>query len=330
VRGASGHSIDGRGRRIAVWVLRASVGLLALSALWRISGLGEGFPLVALIAFTPGVAAIAVLVLGVALYFRRWPEAAAAAVVALALAVAVLPRAFPGQATGPIEDGVAYDVLTVNVRLGEADMGAVAEVVRTEEVDLLSVQELTRGAARRLRAAGIDEILRHQELSPTQAGSSGGGLYSRYPLERLPDVPGGASRQVHGIVAVPGAGEVELVAAHPFPPTRSSTGRWQEGLEGMPRAEDDPLRILAGDFNATFDHAPFRDLVDSGYVDAAAARGVGLDPTWPANRIWPPEVTIDHVLADDSVHVADADVIGIPDTDHRAVFARLLLPPSRG
>jgi endonuclease/exonuclease/phosphatase (EEP) superfamily protein YafD len=291
---------------------------------------GEGFPLVALIAFTPGVAALAVLVLGIALYIRAWPEVLAVALVVVALAAMVLPRAFPGQPTGPIGDGVRYDVLSVNVRLGEADMAAVAEVARAEEVDLLSVQELTEGAARRLRAAEIDALLPHQELSPTQAGSSGGGLYSRHPLERLPDVPGGASRQVHGIADVPGAGEVELVAAHPFPPTSNSAALWQEGLEGLPRAGSDPLRILAGDFNATFDHGPFRDLVDSGYVDAAAARGVGLDPTWPANRIWPPEVTIDHVLADDSVHVADADVIGIPDTDHRAVFASLLLPPSRG
>ena len=330
MRGASGQPNDGRWQRIASWALRLAIAALAVWALWRLSGAGEGFPLVALIAFTPGVAAVAVLVLGVALYFRRWLEAAAAAVVVLALAMAVLPRAFPGQPAEPVEGGVRYDVLTVNVRLGDADMEAVADVVRAEEVDLLSVQELTKGAARRLRAAGIDELLPHQELSPTQVGSSGGGLYSRYRLDRLPDVPGGASRQVHGIVDVPGAGEVELVAAHPFPPTSNSADLWQEGLEGMPRADSDPLRILAGDFNATFDHAPFRDLVDSGYVDAAAARGVGLDPTWPANRVWPPEVTIDHVLADDSVYVEAADVIGIPDTDHRAVFAGLLLPPSRG
>jgi endonuclease/exonuclease/phosphatase (EEP) superfamily protein YafD len=270
-----------------------------------------------------------VLVLGAALYLRRWPEAAAAAVVALALSALVLPRAFPSQPSAPVEGGVRYDVMTANVRLGTGDMGAVADLARAGDVDLLSVQELTQDAARRLRAAGIDALLPHQELSPG-AGSSGAGLYSRYPLEPLPVVPGGASRQLHALTEVPGAGEVELVAVHPPPPTAAGAGRWLEGLEALPRASADPLRILPGDFNATFDHAPFRDLVESGYVDAAAARGQGLDPTWPASRIWPPEVTIDHVLAHESVHVAEADVLAIPGSDHRAVLAQLELPPARG
>ena len=280
-----------------------------------------------MVAFTPYVAAVSVLVLALALLARAWWEAAAAGVVVLLLAVAVLPRAFPHQPTGPIEGGVEYDVLTSNVRLGDADMEAVAEIARERDVDLLSVQELTHRAAEGLREAGIDRLLPHQELSPTEAGSSGAGLYSRYPLERLPDVPGGISRQVHAVGDVPGAGEVELVAVHPFPPTARSNGRWREGLDGLPRATPGELRILAGDFNATFDQAPFRDLVGSGYVDAAAARGKGLAMTWPSGRVFPPQVAIDHVLADERVHVAGAEIISVRGSDHRAVLARLELPP---
>jgi endonuclease/exonuclease/phosphatase family metal-dependent hydrolase len=290
-------------------------------------GLGGGYPFVALVAFTPYVAALSVLVLAVALVARaRW-EAGAAAVVVVLLAVAVLPRAVPHQPTGPIEGGVPYDVLTSNARLGEADAGSIAAMVREGEVDLLAVQELTHDVADRLRDDGIDELLPHQELSPAEAGSSGAGLYSRYPLRRLDDVPGGISPQVHALAAVPGAGEVELVSVHPYPPTGTSAARWLEGLEGLPRATPGRIRILPGDFNSTFDHEPFRDLVGSGYVDAAAARGKGLAMTWPSGRVFPPQVAIDHVLADDRVHVAAAEIHTVPDTDHRAVLARLELPP---
>ena len=295
--------------------------------LCRLLGVPGGYPAVAVVAFTPYIAALAVLVLAIAIFARTWWEAGAAAVVVVLFAIAVLPRAFPDQPTGPIEDGVEYDVLTSNVRLGDADMEAVAEITRENEVDLLSIQELTHRAAGRLREAGIDELFPHQELSPTEVGSSGAGLYSRYPLERLEDVPGGISRQVHALADVPGAGEVELVAVHPFPPTERSAARWRQGLDGLPRATPERIRILPGDFNSTFDHAPFRDLVGSGYVDAAAARGKGLEMTWPSGRVFPPQVAIDHVLADERAHVSGAEVIAVPGSDHRAVLARLELPP---
>ena len=270
------------------------------------------------------------LVLGAALLARRWWEAAVAAAVVILLAAAVLPRAFPGQPMASIADGVTYDVLTSNVRLGDGDAEALTELVAAWQVDLLSVQELTDDAAARLRDAGIDELLPHRELSPTRVGSSGAGLYSRFPLERLEDVPGGISRQVHAVADVPGVGDVELVAVHPFPPIESSVPRWLEGLEGLPRATSGRLRVLAGDFNSTLDHAPFRDLVASGYVDAAAARGEGLVMTWPSGRKFPPQVAIDHVLADERIHVAAAAIHTVPDTDHRAVLARLQLPPGSG
>jgi endonuclease/exonuclease/phosphatase (EEP) superfamily protein YafD len=319
------------GRRVAAWALRVAIGLLAIWTIARLLGLERGYPLVAVVAFTPYVAAISVLVLAAALFVRRWPEAAAAGLVAALLAIAVLPRAIPHQPAGPIEGGVTYDVLTSNVRLGDADAEAIAELVRRGGADLLSVQELTRGEADRLREAGIDELLPHHELSPTRAGSSGAGLYSRYPLRRLDNVQGGVSRQVHVLADVPGAGPVELVAVHPYPPTRRHATRWREGLEGLPPApESGPVRILAGDFNSGFDHDVFRELVGTGYVDAAMARGQGLAATWPSNRALPLPVTIDHVLADERVHVAGAEVFTIPASDHRAVLASLVLPPARG
>jgi endonuclease/exonuclease/phosphatase (EEP) superfamily protein YafD len=316
-----------RRRTVAIWALRGGVALLGLWAAFRLLGLERGYPLVALVAFTPYVAAISVLVLALAAYARRWPEAIAAGVAVALLAVGVLPRAIPAQPTGPIEGGVALNVLTVNFHLGAADAEAVVDLIRAGDVDLLSAQELTGAASGRLRRAGIDALLSERELSLAPEGSSGAGLYSRYPLRQLEDVPGGISRMLRARIRVPGAAGVEIVAVHPFPPTERNASNWRQGLEALPRAEDDgPVRILAGDFNATFDHAEFRDLVGSGYVDAAAAQGKGLAATWPADRTWAPPVTIDHVLADERVHVAGAEIVEVPGSDHRAVLADLVLP----
>ena len=102
---------------------------------------------------------------------------------------------------------------------------------------------------------------------------------------------------------------------------------WDRDLRSLPAASPDgAITILAGDFNATLDHAELRRLIDTGYEDAAATVGDGLRPTWPQGRRFPPPVTIDHVLADERCGVRKVTVHTIPGTDHRAVFAELVLP----
>ena len=314
-------------RRIGLWVLRALIALLALWAAFRLLGLERGYPLVAIVAFTPYVTAIAVLVLAVAVYLRRLPESLVAGIVVALLALAVFPRTVPGQPTGPIEGGTALEVMTVNLEAGGADAAEVVDAVRAGDVDVLAAQELTKRVAARLRREGIDELLPKQHVHPAPEGSDGAGVYSRYPLRPLPEVPGGISRMLRARIEVPQAPRVELVSVHPYPPTESNAARWLDGLDALPPASPaGPLRILAGDFNATLDHAVFRDLVGTGYVDAADARGLGLVATWPADGTWAPPVTIDHVLADERAHVGGVEIQGISGTDHRAVLAELVLP----
>ncbi|NUR90515.1 MAG: endonuclease/exonuclease/phosphatase family protein, partial [Nonomuraea sp.] len=97
------------------------------------------------------------------------------------------------------------------------------------------------------------------------------------------------------------------------------------GLERLPRAGGRP-RVRAGDGNATLDHLPVRDLLASGYRDAADAMGRGLSPTWPQYGWGQLGVAIDHVLADRRMGVRDFRVLPLARTDHRAVFAELRLP----
>jgi endonuclease/exonuclease/phosphatase family metal-dependent hydrolase len=128
-------------------------------------------------------------------------------------------------------------------------------------------------------------------------------------------------------VRVPGAGEVQVTAVHTAPPTRHRMPVWADNLRALPDATPDgELRILPGDFNATLDHAELRRLLDTGYDDAAAVLGDGLKATWPAHRTIPPPVTIDHVLVDERIGVRALSVHPIDATDHRAVFAELVLP----
>jgi endonuclease/exonuclease/phosphatase family metal-dependent hydrolase len=129
------------------------------------------------------------------------------------------------------------------------------------------------------------------------------------------------------VLELGGGRAVRLVDVHPYPPKRNLVGLWRDQFATLPEAEPGaPVPwVLAGDFNATLDFPQLRDLVDSGYRDAGDVTGDGLEPTWPSDRLLPPPVTIDHVLADRRVAVLDYEVEDLDGTDHRAVFARLAI-----
>jgi endonuclease/exonuclease/phosphatase family metal-dependent hydrolase len=131
---------------------------------------------------------------------------------------------------------------------------------------------------------------------------------------------------VHAALDLADAPAVEVYSVHTQPPTRLGGDEWDDDLRTLPSASETPLRILAGDFNATLDHDDFRELLDRGYDDVAATLGDGLTPTWPEQRRFPPLITIDHVLVDGRIGIRDYSTQEIDGTDHRAVYAELELP----
>lgn len=312
------------------WLTALCWVVVAPGALWaavRLLGIERG-PLVQLLAFTPYAAILSLAPVVLALALRRWWPAGVAALVAVTLLAVVAPRAIGGPAGG---DGPVLRVLTVNLLAGAGDVETLARLVRAHNVDVLAVQEFTPAAAERLDTLGLAEILPHRELNPI-AGVRGSALYSRYPLSDtgVRTNPGGFT-QAYGTLAVPGAAPTTVESVHPAAPSSlSRLGDWKRDLDGQPRATPDgPVRVLAGDFNATLDHAPLRRLIASGYRDAADAAGAGLTGTWgpySPERDRVPPVTIDHVLVDRRVGVRDVSVLDLPGSDHRPVFAELALP----
>jgi endonuclease/exonuclease/phosphatase (EEP) superfamily protein YafD len=296
---------------------RTVIAGFALWALVRLAGLDLVTPLVQLISYTPYVAAASVLPLVVSLALRRWREAAVALLVVAAFGFAVVPRAVGG----PGERGTPLVVLSVNVLGGGGDTTRIMDLIRRERPDVVSVQELTDEVVARLDTAGIATFLPHRALRP-QPGVSGTGLYGKYPLAAPRGLhPESTFDMARAALRMPGR-EIDVVAVHTSPPLPGGpVTRWQRDFDLLPRPGS-PIRILAGDFNATLDHRELRNLLGDGYRDAAASVGAGLVPTWPHGGPLPP-VTLDHVLLDERVGVRSVEVFDLPGSDHRAVVARL-------
>jgi endonuclease/exonuclease/phosphatase family metal-dependent hydrolase len=280
-------------------------------------------PVVPLLSVTPQVAAAAPwAAVGLRLAGRRGP-AATAALAATALGLAVRPRGIARPQ--PTVCGPVLRVLTVNLFHGRGDAEAVVAWVLEAGADVLFLQELTGGAVTRLEQAGLADLMPHTRLEPRR-GSGGSGIYSRFPLSEGPHVAPIRAAQPTALLELPGADAVELICVHPSAPAlrRNGAVRWRAELAVLPTPGRLPT-VLAGDFNATIDHAAFRDVLRLGYADAARQAGKALTPTWG-----PPGkgavVALDHVLVDRSCAVLACSVHAIPGSDHRAVYAAIQLP----
>jgi endonuclease/exonuclease/phosphatase (EEP) superfamily protein YafD len=309
---------------VALWLAAVPC---ALWAVVRVFGLERGYPAVQLLAFTPYVAVGAVVVAAVALLSRRWAAGAVAAVAAVSLCAVVVPRAIADG--GSTANGPVLRVLSANLLAGGGDERAVLDLVRRLNIDVLAVQEFTPEDAGNFAAAGLAEVLPHQASYPAE-GVVGSALISRHPLrDPALRVHRSTFTQAHATVDVPGAVPVHIESVHPQAPWgRPAMASWERDLRNQPPATvDGPVRVLVGDFNATLDHEALRRLIDTGYRDAASVVGNGLHHTWPYDEKWfVPGVALDRVLADKRVGVRALRVYAVPGSDHKAIFAELVLP----
>jgi endonuclease/exonuclease/phosphatase (EEP) superfamily protein YafD len=123
---------------------------------------------------------------------------------------------------------------------------------------------------------------------------------------------------------------VTVTGVHPKAPMRRNVRRWQQELATIRStlACSEGLQVVAGDFNASRDHRPFRDLLAAGFLDCADAAQRRPWPgfTWPAGRLIPSVMRLDHVLvSQDRATILESQVIRVPGTDHRGVLAVIQL-----
>jgi endonuclease/exonuclease/phosphatase (EEP) superfamily protein YafD len=295
--------------------------VFAALAAMRLLGLDGNRYTAALLALVPYWIVGGLILGGVALGLRQWWSGGVVLVLTLALVAVVLPRTF--LSAQPDAHGAKLRVMSSNQYLGRADVKTVVQLVRDQQVDVLNLLELTPREAAEYEQAGLFDLLPYRVFKP-ERGGAGSGLASRYPVTELSLAGPSLMAQPSARIDVGGT-PVEVVAVHPIPPTTSAS-IWKKEMAGLPRPDTGgPVRILAGDFNSTVDHATFRDLLSAGYTDAGENRGAGFIPTWPSGG-FPPPVTIDHVLVDPRVAVNSYRVFDVPDSDHNAVYAALTLP----
>ncbi|MER6916568.1 endonuclease/exonuclease/phosphatase family protein [Streptomyces sp. NPDC000594] len=221
------------------------------------------------------------------------------------------------------------EVLTSNVEYGQGT-DALLRTVRREDPDIVFVQECNILCSRALAAEIPRADYPHRKIVEGY-GADGSSLLSRYPLRDAPGIEG--SLTMPAAVAEIAGQEVLLQLVHPLPPIPGMVGDWRRELRNIrdrAAAVKDSAAIVAGDFNATPDHAAFRKILDAGELRSAAILGgASRTPSWPSMVGRPLGAQIDHVLVSRDFSVDSARFLEVAGSDHRALLVRLDLHDAR-
>ncbi|MFC8670897.1 endonuclease/exonuclease/phosphatase family protein [Streptomyces sp. NPDC057199] len=306
-------------------------------------------PVPQLLAFLPWLLApTAVALLFAAL--SRWRLGLVWSVAVLAaLAWYIEPYGKSSQPDGaPVAE---LRVLTSNVEFGQATDGLI-DAIRDQRPDLVFVQECEYTCEEKLEQAfgkatedkatgdegeggeggadsgsgAVGKGSYPYRQAVEGAGSDGSVILSRHPLKPAAGIP--ATMGMPGATADVKGNEIRLQLAHPMPPLPTHLSTWREELSDLrdyANANRTRPTVLAGDFNASQDHAAFRRILDAGFGDAARLTGDARTPSWPARTAPPLGAQIDHVLVSRDFSANRARFLDLGDTDHRTLVVDLTL-----
>lgn len=270
---------------------------------------------------------------GVALWRRRWAMGGAALAIAVAQLVWVT-GAVGWHGTQPAPAGsVALRLVTANMLLDNPVVDRLATELLGSGADVILLQEVTPENLATLQSGPLWAAYPHR-VADALPGYHGSLILSRLPITagRAIDVAGFPMTRAD---ISTDAGPVRIVDVHAVAPIDDgNTDLWLGQMAAMATmaAPDGSALVMAGDFNATTDHAPFQRLLAAGKRDAFLAAGRGYGATWP-NWDGPvvPVMRLDHVLVSDTAPGSAAvAVLSLHEevsagSDHRRLVAELAL-----
>jgi endonuclease/exonuclease/phosphatase (EEP) superfamily protein YafD len=289
-------------------------------------GLDRWHPFTALAALRPQAVGGAALVVGALSAFRTTrPAAVAVGAVAAVGAAGLVPR-LRRRAPSTGETGLL--VLAANVWNGRADAGALATLIARERPDLVSLPE--SGERYREKLMPLLDGLGYRSWVSTEPGKPDGWSVTLLVAERVGEVEVGSGpelRRQHLWARGGLLGDRTFYAVHPQAPMARWQARvWNRDLASIARwTAALPAPIVAGDFNATPDHGPFRACL-SGVRDAAEGTAHGLTGTYHARIPRWAGIRIDHVLVPRESATTRFEILDLPGSDHRAVLVGLTSP----
>lgn len=302
------------------WCLIAGVTIL-LYLRWRAV---DRALVIGLVGLTPLLAAPQLLAV-VSSWLSRSPSLRVAAAISSAAFLFTMSPVDAVVGCGAASAPDEITIYTANVMAGEGRPTDIASSIIANDPDIVVMQEIRWPFVSVLREdPRLDAYAHRSDDSP--AGPDGTIVWSRWPIVEVTSDHVVDSRfLVHTTIDGP-HGRFILSGVHTTAPARNrDVDTWLRQFDHLARIETDGLpRILAGDFNATADHQPFRHLLGQGWTDVHGPKGCGFDATWPVDQGLPfPMLRLDHVLVTDHFEVLRVDFGDPAGSDHKPVVTAI-------
>ena len=213
-----------------------------------------------------------------------------------------------------------FTLLSLNTYKGQADPAAV--VAAAQRADVVVLVEITPAELPGLVARGLRDRFPYDAgvMATTVTNTV---VFSRFPLSDSQRIGDGSFDEWVTTVRVPEVGDIGLVGVHLCNPYCGGD-RWAAAhdlLRGVVQDNLDRPLVVAGDFNAVDDHGPMQQLHRLGLRSATDVVGAGWLPTYPANRLVPPLLPIDHVLLGPQLTATSLERVPVAGTDHLGLLA---------
>lgn len=263
-----------------------------------------------------------IVLLFVALYVREHWSLGALLVVSALNAWSVFSwHANPAQAT-PADTSIK--IVHANVLSSNGRYGALIEFIKTEQPDVVFLQEVSPEWE-----AGTRELLSDWPYAYVESrqGNFGIAAYSKRPFDSIQHVdspPLGYPTIIAKLKV--GQDHVNLISTHPTIPLGATLARARnlqiDSIAGIARSLAGPT-VVSGDFNSTIWDWRLSDFENASGLKNAR-RGFGVLPTWPA-RAPGLRIPIDHVFVSDDMQVVNLETGPNIGSDHLPLVVTISL-----
>ncbi|SPU23688.1 endonuclease/CDSuclease/phosphatase [Bifidobacterium adolescentis] len=238
-----------------------------------------------------------------------------------------LPRAAVAAASGETvntDDGYAR-LMTCNVYKGRADAREIVDLVRSEHVEVLALQETTDAFVDDLNRAGIASYLPYAQVSSSD-GVYGNGLWSASPLDDPSDDDVIRARRSCRAAPFRSMGEPRRCVSYPCIPRRRRTITGSSGSGRSTNWRNYVSTLADGTFSWVIStrrttirrSATFWETVSP----TPPSGGEGLKFSWPANVDYVPSFAgIDHIVLDSGMQAGQVRTVKVDGSDHKALLA---------
>ncbi len=278
----------------------------------------NGFKIVATAqALTPYVLLAVVPVAGIACWSNANRLAVTSSLVGVSGMILAAPLVFaPAR---PAADPAASEVTVaaVNLFFPNTVVDDAAADLLTRDVDAIVFSEFTVEHRTTLRSSPLWSAYPYK-IERDGLSASGMALWSRYPI-REGERPDTINDTLDITMDGPD-GPIRLLGVHPPTPISFFDG-WVDDLAtfGELGANAQQPTLIIGDFNASYWHPSFRDLLRQGFIDAHTAHGRGFSTSWPTDEWFPAFVRLDHALTGNGLVSTDVEDFTVPGSDHRGL-----------